>query len=283
MIGNRFKTVILLSFLAVFFIVVGRFFFGSIGLYIGLSIAVLINFGSYWFSDKIVLKMHNAKQVHSGRLFDITKNLANRAKMPMPKVYMIHAPYPNAFATGRSPKHSAVAATKQLMDILSDEELEGVMAHELSHVKHRDTLIQTIAVAITTAIAFIAEMMQWALIFGFGGNDEEGGVGSIVGSIALLILAPIIAMIIQLAISRQREFLADAGAVKLTKSAEPLIRALQKLENSVKTSPSPSKSPAESLYIVNPFKGSMVASLFSTHPKTEDRIKKMREINIHKL
>lgn len=282
MIGNRIKTTMLLAFLAVFFIAVGSLF-GTTGLYIGLALAILINFSSYWFSDKIVLKMHNAKEVSSGRLYDITKDLAHKAKMPMPKVYMIQAPYPNAFATGRSPKHAAVAATKQLMDILTDEELAGVMAHELSHVKHRDTLIQTIAVGITTAIAFAAEMMQWAMIFGFGGNDEEGGVGSIVGTIALLILAPIIAMILQLAISRQREYLADAGAVKLMKSPEPLIRALQKLESSVKASPSPAKTPAESLYIVNPFKGSMVASLFSTHPTTESRIKKMRELNIHKL
>lgn len=281
MIGNRIKTTMLLAFLAVFFIAIGSLF-GTTGLFIGLGLAILLNFGSYWFSDKIVLKMHNAKEVNSGRLYDITKDLASKAKLPMPKVYLIDAPYPNAFATGRSPKHAAVAATKQLMDILTDEELSGVMAHELSHVKHRDTLIQTIAVGITTAIAFAAEMMQWMVIFGLGGEDE-GGIGSIVGTIALLILAPIIAMIIQFAISRQREFLADAGAVKLMKTAEPLIRALEKLENSVKSTPSPAKTPAETLYIVNPFKASAIASLFSTHPKTELRVKKMREINIHKL
>ena len=161
----------------------------------------------------------------------MVKELAHKAKMPMPKVYTITAPSPNAFATGRSPKHAAVAATESLLSIMSEEEVKGVMAHELSHIKHRDTLIQTIAVGIASAIAMVAEMLQWMAIFGFGGNDEDSGLSGIVGLIALAILTPIIATIIQLAISRQREYMADAGAVRLMKSPMPLINALQKLES----------------------------------------------------
>lgn len=278
MIVNTLKTVILLAALAGICIGIGALF-GTTGLIIGVALALLINVGSFWFSDKIVLRMHNAKEVTSGRLYDITKKLAQRAKLPMPKVYEIEAPYPNAFATGRSPKKAAVAATKQLMNGMNDEELEGVMAHELSHIKHRDTLIQTIAVGIATAIAFVAEMFQWMAIFGFG-SDEDDGYGSLIGVLALAIIAPIVATIIQLAISRQREYMADKGAALITKNPHGLISALQRLEKISRKPQNPTSQAMASMYIYNPFKGSGLASLFSTHPPTEKRIAALKQIRI---
>ncbi|MEC8220816.1 MAG: M48 family metalloprotease [Nanoarchaeota archaeon] len=282
MINNTIKTVFLLTFLAVLFILVGGALGGTIGLIIGVGIALVMNFGAYWFSDKIVLKMHSAKEVYKGHeLYDMTAELARVMKLPMPKVYLVHTPSPNAFATGRSPKHAAVAASPSLINLLSREELKAVMAHELSHVKHRDTLIQAIAVTIGASIAFIAEMMQWALIFGMGRSEDEG-LTSLVGSIALLILAPIIAVIIQMAISRQREYMADAGAVQVMKTPMPLINALMKLEDfgkNIRTQPSPTKMTADALYISNPFKGGLMG-LFSTHPATKDRIAAMKRVKI---
>ena len=283
MIANSIKTTILLTFLAAILIVLGSFFGGTTGLIIGGIIALVMNVGSYWYSDKIVLKMHNAKEVKEGHeLYDMTRDLARQAKLPMPKVYLVQTPSPNAFATGRSPKHAAVAASPSLIQMLTKEELKAVMAHELSHVKHRDTLIQTITVTIASTIAFVAEMMQWAAIFGFGRDENGEGLGSLVGSIAIMILAPIIAMIIQMAISRQREYLADAGAVRLMKSPMPLIHALQKLEDygkHIRRNPSPTKMTVDSLYISNPFKGGIMG-LFSTHPATKDRIAAMKKVKI---
>lgn len=277
MIANSIKTVILLAALAGITIGIGALF-GTTGILIGLALALIINVGSFWFSDKIVLKMHNAKEVKSGRLFDITKELARIAKLPMPKVYEIQAPYPNAFATGRSPKKAAVAATHQLMNIMNDEELKGVMAHELSHIKHRDTLIQTIAVGIATGIAFIAEMFQWMAIFGFG--DEDNGFGGLIGILALAIIAPIVATIIQLAISRQREFMADKGAALITKNPHGLISALEKLERGHVTAKTPTSQTMASMYIYNPFKNMGLVSLFSTHPPTNKRIQALKKIKI---
>ena len=278
MIANSLKTVVLLAGLAGLCIGIGALF-GTTGMIIGLGIALVLNVGSYWFSDKIVLKMHKAKEVKSGRLFDITKDLAQKAKLPMPKVYEIQAPYPNAFATGRNYRHSAVAATGQLMNLMNDEELAGVMAHELSHIKHRDTLIQTIAVGIATGIAFVAEMFQWAAIFGFG-NDEDNGFGGLIGILALAIIAPIIATIIQLAISRQREFMADKGAAFITKNPQGLISALEKLERGHITAKTPTSQTMASMYIYNPFKSMGLASLFSTHPPTQKRVAELKKIRI---
>lgn len=284
MIMNKLKTTILLAALAGLFMGFGYLIGSTGGLIIGLIIAMAINFGSFWFSDKIVLKMYKAKEVKKDhKLYIIVKELAHKAKLPMPKVYTITAPSPNAFATGRSPKHAAVAATESLLQILTEEEVKGVMAHELSHVKHRDTLIQTIAVGIAMAIAFAAEMLQWAAIFGFGRGEDDNGIGGIVGVIALAILTPIIATIIQLAISRQREYLADAGAVKIMKSPQPLINALQKLEHAAKNPRHmhATSAPTESLFIVNPFKGSGIVKLFSTHPSTKDRIVAMKKVKVN--
>ena len=281
---NRLKTTILLASLAGLFIGVGYLIGNQTGMIIGFAIAMLFNFGSYWFSDKIVLKMYKAKEVHSEhKLYKIVAELARRAKLPMPKVYIIQAPSPNAFATGRSPKKGAVAATQSLLDLMSDEEVSAVMAHELSHIKNRDTLIQTIAVGIASAIAILAEMTQWAIIFGLG-RDEDDGIGGIAGALVLIILTPIIATIIQLAISRQREFMADAGAAQIMKTSTPMINALYKLENSVKSPKNPhsGKAPTESLFIVNPFKGNAVFKMFSTHPSTKDRIAALRKLKIQR-
>ena len=228
--------------------------------------------------------MYKAKPVSKDhKLYLIVQDLARIAKIPMPKVYTIIAPSPNAFATGRSPKNSAVAATESLLHIMSEEEVKAIMAHELSHIKHRDTLIQTIAVGIATAIAFVAEMFQWAAIFGFGGNDDDGGLPGFIGLIVLAILTPIIATLIQLAISRQREYMADAGAVQIMKTPMPLISALQKLEQAadhLKREPHASAAPTQSLFIINPFKGNSVFKLFSTHPATKDRIAAMKKVKI---
>jgi len=282
MIGNRIKTTILLASLAGLFMGFGYLIGSKTGLIIGFVIAMAINFGSYWFSDKIVLKMYNAKEVDSShKLYIIVQDLARIAKIPIPKVYIITAPSPNAFATGRSPKHAAVAATESLFQLLSDEEVKGVMAHELSHVKHRDTLVQTIAVGIASAIAMVAEMLQWMAIFGFG-NDEDNGIGGIVGLIALAILTPIIATLIQLAISRQREYMADVGAAKIMRTPMPLIHALNKLNSVARGKSSPISSTTESLFIVNPFKSNSVFKLFSTHPSTEDRVKALKKLKINR-
>jgi heat shock protein HtpX len=285
MIGNRIKTTMLLGLLAGLFISIGYVIGNKSGMIIGFIIAMVINFGSYWFSDKIVLKMYKAKEVSSDhRLYGIVKDLAYRAKIPMPKVYIIIAPSPNAFATGRNPRNAAVAATESLLDMLSEEEVQGVMAHELSHIKHRDTLIQTIAVGIASAISMIANMLQWALIFGMGGGDEEEGLGSLVGMFVIIILTPIIATLIQLAISRQREFMADEGASRIMKTAQPLINALQKLEASA-SGPhrvDSTKSATSSLFIVNPFRGSSIFNWFSTHPSTAARIERMKSLKLHR-
>jgi len=285
MIGNRIKTTLFLGGLAGLFVAMGYVLGNKTGMIIGFVIAMAINLGSYWFSDKVVLKMHNAKEVgHDHKLYQVVKDLVRVAKMPMPKVYTITASSPNAFATGRNPKHSAVAATESLIDLMSDEELKAVMGHELSHVKHRDTLIQTIAVGIAAAIAMVAEITQWALIFGMGRGEEDNGIGGIAGSIAIIILTPIIATIIQLAISRQREYLADAGAARLMRSPMPMINALRKLE-SIATSGNVSNtrqinSSVQSLYIINPFRGSSIMKLFSTHPSTKSRIASLKKVKI---
>ena len=285
MIGNRIKTTILLATLAGLFIGIGYLIGNRTGLVIGFIIAMAINFGSYWFSDKIVLRMYKAKEVSQDhKLYSMVKELSQRAKIPMPKVYTITAPSPNAFATGRNYQNSAVAATESLLQILSEEEVKAVMAHEISHIKHRDTLIQTIAVGIASAISMIANMLQWAIIFGVNRGDDNNGLGGLAGSLAIIILTPIIATIIQLAISRQREYLADAGAAQIMRTAQPMIHALRKLESSVKPvkNQRASAAPTESLFIVNPFKGSSIFKMFSTHPSTDARVEALRKLKINR-
>lgn len=279
MVYNQIKTTFFLSTLVAVLMGIGFMIGSTFGMFIGFLLGMGINFFSYWYSDKIVLKMHKAKLAPKDhKLYKMVEELSKTAKLPMPKVYIIEAPSPNAFATGRNPNNAVVAATESLLKIMDEEEVKGVMAHELSHVKNRDTLIQTIAVGMASSIAMIAEFLQWSLIFGLGG-DEDNPLPSLAGTIALLILTPIIATMIQLAISRQREYMADEGAARIMGSQKPLVSALTKLESAAKGATNhSSKAPTESLYIINPFKSSAVFKLFSTHPPTKERIRRLESL-----
>jgi heat shock protein HtpX len=281
MFVNQFKTVILLASLTALLLFVGQMLGGYSGLIIAGIFALVLNFGSYWFSDKIVLKMYRAKEVTdtNNHLYQIVKEVSEKANVPMPKVYIIPDKNSNAFATGRSPKNAAVAATEGVIGLLSDDELKGVMAHEIAHVKNRDTLISTIAGTIAGVISYIATMAQWAAIFGgFGGRDRNGG--NILSLIVLAIITPLIATIIQLAISRSREYLADATGAKIVGNGEHLATALEKLHNDVKAHPMRLGNQATShLFIVNPFSGRALAGLFSTHPNYNERTKRLRSMN----
>ena len=281
MIKNQLKTTILLALLSGIIVGVAGLTGSRFGLMIGIFLAIAFNFGSYWFSDKIILKVYKAREIpKEHKIYVMIKELSHLAKIPTPKAYFITAPCPNAFATGRNYKNSAVALTESLIKLMSEDELKAVISHELSHIKHRDILIQTIAVGIATAIAIIVEILQWTtFLFGFGG-DEDDGVGSIVGFIALLIITPIIATIIQLAISRQREFLADEGAAKIMRTKYPMINALMKLEHTPKPSKQTGKAASESLFIICPFKSGGVMQLFSTHPSTQKRIQALKKLKI---
>ncbi|OPX80292.1 MAG: M48 family peptidase [Methanosaeta sp. PtaB.Bin087] len=271
---NGIRTALLLASLTGLMLLIGGALGGRGGMAIALLLSLVMNMGSYWYSDKIVLKMYHAREVtptEAPGLYGIVRGLVERAQMPMPKVYIVDTPMPNAFATGRNPSHAAVAATTGIMRILDRDELEAVMAHELSHVRNRDTLISSVAATIAGVITFVANMAQWSLIF--GGNDDDGG--NIVGVIAMAILAPIAAMIIQMAISRSREFGADAGGAELTGHPMALASALSKLEGAsgrVQADVNPSTA---HMFIVNPLKGKKLASLFSTHPSTEERIARL--------
>jgi heat shock protein HtpX len=235
--------------------------------------AVLMNFGSYWFSDKIVLRMYKAQEVGAGhRLYEIVANLSQRAGLPMPKVYIIPDPSPNAFATGRNPQHAAVAATEGILRILSEEELAGVIAHELAHVKHRDILISSVAATLAAAIMMIAHFARFAAIFGGGRSDDREGSNPI-ALFATVLLAPIAAALIQAAISRSREFAADAGGAVIAGSPRGLVNALQKLESASKAVPLNANPATAHMFIIKPFSASGLFGLFSTHPPTEQRVR----------
>jgi heat shock protein HtpX len=241
-----------------------------------------MNMGAWWFSDKIALKMNGAQEVtesEAPELYEIVRTLSTRANLPMPRVYIIDTQMPNAFATGRDYKHSAVAATTGIMQMLTKDELAGVMAHELAHIKNRDTLISSIAATIAGAITMIAEFAQWALIFSmFSGDDEEGGgFGEMVGSLLMIILAPIAAVIIQMAISRSREYSADAEGARILGDPLPLASALERLDYASQRIQSDVNPATSHLYIVNPLHGGL-AGLFSTHPPTEERITRLRDM-----
>lgn len=241
------------------------FFFG---------IALLINLGSYFFSDKLALKMSRAEPIEESdnpRLFQIVRELTTRAGLPMPRLYMIPQDQPNAFATGRNPKHSAVAVTRGITKLLSEDELRGVLAHELTHIRNRDILIQSVASAIGAAITYLAYMLLW-----FGGDDDSP-LGAVAG-LAMFILAPIAASIIQLAISRQREYAADAGGAEICGNPESLASALLRLEQGAAAVPMKVNQAAEPMYIVAPFKGKGIQGLFSTHPPIEERVKRLRQM-----
>jgi heat shock protein HtpX len=275
---NYFKTTLLLGVLTGMLMMFGNLLGGQNGMLIALLIAGGMNFFSYWFSDKIVLAMYRAQPVTESDapdLYRIVRKLTEKAGMPMPKVYVIPEEAPNAFATGRNPKHAAVAATVGIMRILNKEELEGVMAHELMHVANRDTLISTIAATFAGAIAYLASMVKWAAIF--GGSRDDDNRGGLVGSIAMAIVAPLAAMVVQMAISRAREYAADEGAGKLCGKPLSLASALNKLHQSASQIPMTHGTPAtSSLFIVNPFAGG-IAGLFSTHPPMEKRIAKLEQ------
>ncbi|TKJ17940.1 protease HtpX [Candidatus Woesearchaeota archaeon B3_Woes] len=278
--GNQIKTVFLLGLLTALFLWVGNLVGGPSGLTIAIFFALIMNFGSYWFSDKIVLKMYKAKEVKESdepELYKLVKEIINTAKIPMPKIYIMNALYANAFATGRNPKHSAVAVTKGIIDLLSKEELKGVIAHEISHIKNRDTLIQAVAATIAGVISYVAFMARWVAIFG-GRDDDSSGLEFLV----LAILTPILAAIIQMAISRSREFIADSSAAKLLHSGEGLATALEKLENSTKHISLRKNSQTQvtaHLFITNPFRGGNLLKLFSTHPQTKERIRRLKNMN----
>lgn len=275
---NRIKTTLLLTCLTLLLIAMGSAIGGRSGMLIAFVLAGGMNFFSYWYSDRIVLKMYRAKEVtetEQPAFYNMIRRLAQQARLPMPKVYVIPSDAPNAFATGRNPNHAAVAATEGIMRILSEDELEGVMAHELAHVHNRDTLISTVAATIAGAIAMLANMLQWAAIFGGGSSDEDEG-GGLIGGLAMAFIAPIAAMLIQMAVSRSREYMADAAGAKISGKPLALASALRKLQMGVQAAPMPEATPATShMFIVNPLSGSSMLKLFSTHPPMEERIARL--------
>jgi len=271
---NGLKTALLLGLLSGVLLVIGQLLGGANGMLLGLVFAVVMNFGSYWFSDKLVLRMYKAQEVGPGhRLFGIVDRLSRQAMLPMPKVYVIPELSPNAFATGRNPEHAAVAATEGILQILSDHELEGVIAHELAHVKHRDILISSVAATLAAVIMFAARMAHFAAIFGgYGGRGEGRDRGNNpIALLATIILAPIAAMLIQMWISRTREFAADAGGAQIAGNPYGLVDALKKIEAVSKQVPLDANPATAHMFIVKPFLSGL-SSLFSSHPPTEDRI-----------
>jgi heat shock protein HtpX len=280
--AGTIKTTLLLAGLTGLFVVVGNVLGGQTGMIFAFVLAIAMNMGAWWFSDKIALKMNGAQEVTPAEAPDLHRmidTLATRANLPKPRVYVINTSMPNAFATGRSPNHAAVAATTGIMQMLSYDELSGVMAHELAHIKNRDTLISSIAATIAGAVTMLAEIAQWGLIFGFaGGNDEEGG-GNIFTMLLLIILAPIAATIIQLAISRAREFSADAEGARILGDPLPLASALEQLERGVSKQPAQVNPSSAHLYIVNPLRAQGLMNLFRTHPPTEERISRLRSMS----
>ncbi len=277
---NGFKTAILMTVMMVLFILVGNLIGGESGMMVAFLISLAMNFGSYWFSDKIVLKMYRAQEVtreQYPQLYDSVENLAMKAEMPMPKVYVMENPTPNAFATGRNPQHSAVAVTTGILNLLKKDELEGVISHELTHVKNRDILVGTIAATLVGTITFIARMAGWAAMFS-GGRDSRDR-GNVFSDLALIIIAPIAAMLIQMAISRSREFMADEGGAQISGNPLALASALNKLQQGNKLIPMTNAGTSSShMFIVNPLSGKSLMKLFSTHPPIEERIARLQEI-----
>jgi heat shock protein HtpX len=273
---NGLKTALLLGLLSGVLLAIGQYFGGANGLVIGFVLAVVMNFGSYWFSDKIVLKMYRAQEVGAGhRLHTMVERLSRQAQLPMPKVYIVPDPSPNAFATGRNPSHAAVAATEGILQVLSDHELEGVIAHELAHVKNRDILISSVAATMAAAIMFAARSAQFAAMFGgYGGRGDDRDRGSNpIALLAMVILAPLAAMLIQMAISRSREFSADATGAQIAGNPYGLADALRKIEAVAKQVPLDANPATAHMFIVKPFSGAGLAGLFSSHPPTEARIR----------
>ena len=286
MFRNNVKTVVLLTALAVLFMGVGSFF-GQGGFIIGLVLGLVFVGGSYWFSDKIAVRAAGAVPVSEAdapQLYAIVRDLTQRSGMPMPTVYISPASQPNAFATGRNPEHAAVAVTQGLLQVLDQEELRGVLAHELSHVHNRDILIGSVAAAVALGITFLARMLMWgALLGGIGGNNRDGEGGNIFGLIAMMIFAPLAAGLLQMALSRSREFEADRSGAELLGTGEPLARALEKIEAYAKQIPMNVDPALATAYIINPLTGRKAnfANLFSTHPPTAERVARLRHQHTH--
>jgi heat shock protein HtpX len=279
---NTIKTGLLLGALTGLLMLIGGSFGGQQGVVIAFIFAMVMNFGSYWFSDKIVLRMYNAQAVSENEapeLYATVKNLALKASMPMPRVYIIPGDTPNAFATGRNEQHAVVAVTEGILRILGRDELEGVIAHELSHIRNRDILIGSIAATLAGAIVMLANMAQWAAMFGGASrDDDEGGGSNIVGLILMAVLAPIAATLIQMAISRSREYLADAGGAKISGKPYGLAGALEKLSRASQTMPMEANPSTAHMFIVNPLTGRSLMNLFSTHPPIEERVARLRSM-----
>ena len=284
---NGLKTLMLLTTLTVLFVAIGYFVGGQSGMIIAFGFAVVMNFVSYWFSHKIVLSMYKAQEVTESdapRLFGMVQRLSTQAGLPTPKVYIIPDSSPNAFATGRNPANGVVAFTQGILDLLSEDELEGVTAHELAHIKNRDILTQTIAATIAGAMGMLASMAQWGAIFGGMGrsDDREGGGGNIIGLLVMAIVAPIAAMFVQMAISRAREYAADATGAQISAKPLSLANALRKLHAGVVRRPMDANPATAHMFIINPFSGRSMKNLFSTHPPVEERIARL-EAMVYKV
>jgi heat shock protein HtpX len=277
---NMMKTFMLMALMTALVIVIGDLIGGNNGMMMAFLFAIVMNFGTYWFSDKIVLGMYKAREItaeSNPAVIRIVQDLAQRAGLPMPRVYMIPSEQPNAFATGRNPEHAAVAMTDGIVRTLSEDELRGVLAHELAHVKHRDILIGTIAATMAGAISMIAHMAQFAMIFG-GGRSSDDDRGNPIGSLLMIILAPIAAMLIQMAISRSREYEADRGGAEIAGNPLSLANALRKLEAKAEEVPMNATPATAHMFIVNPLRSGGISSLFSTHPPMEERIARLEQM-----
>jgi len=277
--NNSLKTVLLLGLLSGVLLALGELFGGAQGLVVAFGFAIVMNFISYWFSDKIVLKMYRAQEVgEEHRLWKVVRRLATQAGLPMPKVYVIPDMAANAFATGRNPEHAAVAATEGVLRLMNEQELEGVIAHELAHVKHRDILISSVAATIAAAIMMTARMAQFAAMFGGMGDRRDKEGSNPIALLATIIFAPLAAMLVQAAISRSREFAADAGGAKIAGTPYGLADALRKLESSSKQIPMDANPATAHMFIVKPFSGRGLLNMFSTHPPTEQRIQALMNL-----
>jgi heat shock protein HtpX len=280
---NRLKTTLLLSLLTVLMVLMGSAIGGKTGMVFAFFMAAAMNFFSYWYSDKIVLRMYGAREIGEydhPAFYGMVRRLAQQAGLPMPKVYIIPDQSPNAFATGRNPQHAAVAATEGILRILTPEELEGVMAHELAHVQNRDILVGTIAATFAGAISMIGNMLQWGAMLGAGRSDDEEGDGGFIGSLVMAIIAPIAAMLIQMAVSRSREYLADETGARICGRPLALASALRKLHTASHMAPMQASPASAHLFIVNPLTGGSLLRLFSTHPPMEERIARLEAMKM---
>ncbi|MFQ5352788.1 MAG: zinc metalloprotease HtpX [Candidatus Binatia bacterium] len=274
--GSGLKTTFLLAGLSAILLVLGQLFGGQAGMVLAFVLAAVMNFSSYWYSDRVVLRLYRAERVDAEhRLHRIVRSLALKTGLPMPGVYLIPDSSPNAFATGRNPQHASVAATRGIVELLDDQELEGVMAHELAHVANRDILIQSVAATVGAAIMLLANMARWAAFFGVGGRGDDEDSSPLVLLVTAM-LAPVAALLVQAAISRSREFAADQGGAEIAGTSEGLARALGKLEVGTSRVPMQAANPATAhLFIVSPFSGKGMARLFSTHPPVEERVRRL--------